>query len=81
MKRCWSNDLPYSNTEPYASEATRDNEWEPSDVPHLMILVPDEQMLVGLSTDPDNGGPFVMWRNTPYVHIMTPMPKYMPEEK
>ena len=75
------NDAPYSNTDPYATGPTPDNEWRPTDVPHLMILVPDEPMLEGLPTDPDNGGPWVMWRNTPYVHIMAPMPKYTPKAK
>jgi hypothetical protein len=72
------NDSPYSNTDPYATGPTPDNEWKPTDVPHLMILVPDDETLEGLPTDPD-GGPWVMWRGTPYVHIMAPMPKYTPE--
>ncbi len=76
-----ANDSPYSNTDPYFTEQTPDNEWKSQDVPHLMILVPDEQMLAGLPTDAENGGPWVMWRNTPYVHIMAPMPLYKPEEK
>lgn len=76
-----ANDSPYSNTDPYATEPTPDNEWKPTDVPHLMILVPDGAALTGLPTDPDNGGPWVMWRDTPYVHIMAPMPEYTPEEK
>lgn len=41
--------------------------------PHLMILVPDPAMLAGLSDDPDNGGPYVMWKGTPYAHIMVPV--------
>jgi hypothetical protein len=48
-------------------------------LPHLMILVPDSRMLEGLPVTPDSDGPWVMWRNTPYVHIMVPMPKYNPE--
>ena len=71
---------PESNTDPYAEGPAPDNEWMTEGVPHLMILVPDEEMLAGLPTDPNNGGPWVMWRNTPYVHIMAPMPKYTPPE-
>ncbi len=67
---------PESNTDPYATGPTQDNEWITDAVPHLMILVPDETMLKGLPTSPDQGGPWVMWRNTPYVHIMAPMPKH-----
>jgi hypothetical protein len=69
---------PESNTDPYATGPTPDNEWMTEGVPHLMILVPDEAALAGLPTDPNNGGPWVMWKGTPYVHIMAPMPKYTP---
>jgi hypothetical protein len=41
--------------------------------PHLMIIVPDPKMLEGISDDPDNGGPYVMWKDTPYAHIMVPV--------
>lgn len=70
---------PDSNTDPYAKGPTPDNEWMAQGMPHLMILVPDEKMLEGLPTDHAKGGPWVMWRNTPYVHIMAPMPHYKPE--
>lgn len=40
--------------------------------PHLMIIVPKE-MLKGITTDPDSGGPYVMWAETPYAHIMVPI--------
>lgn len=73
------NNGPDSNTDPYAKGPTSDNEWMMHGVPHLMILVPDENMLQGLPTNHSKGGPWVMWRNTPYVHIMAPMPLYSPE--
>lgn len=71
---------PESNTDPYAEGPTDDNEWMTDAVPHLMIIVPDNSMLEGLPVTPKEagGGPWVMWRNTPYVHIMAPMPKYNP---
>jgi hypothetical protein len=37
-----------------------------------MILVPDLKALTGISTDPGNGGPYVMYAGTPYAHIMAP---------
>jgi hypothetical protein len=37
-----------------------------------MILVPDESMLADLPDDPDVG-PYVMWKGTPYAHIMVPV--------
>ena len=69
-----------SNTDPYATGPTDDNEWIEDGVPHLMILVPDSKALEGMTTDPDDGGPWVMWKGTPYVHIMAPMPEYVPKE-
>lgn len=69
---------PESNTDPYAEGPTPDNEWLKDPVPHLMIVVPDDRMLSGLPVTPEDGGPWVMWRGTEYVHIMVPMPKYTP---
>lgn len=63
-----------SNTDPYATARTPDNEWG-VDPPHIMLLVPDPSMLEGMTTDRNNGGPWVMWKGTPYVHIMVPVDK------
>jgi len=60
-----------SNTDPYAKAKTPDNHWGPHP-PHVMILVPDLNSLRGISTDPANGGPYVMYAGTPYAHIMAP---------
>lgn len=72
---------PESNTDPYAKGPEPDNEWLEESVPHLMILVPDQDMLSGLPETPEKGGPWVMWANTEYVHIMVPMPKHTPSEQ
>lgn len=40
--------------------------------PHLMIIVPKEY-LQGITDDPTEGGPYVMWGDTPYAHIMIPV--------
>ena len=40
--------------------------------PHLMIVVPKE-MLKGITNDPNVGGPYVMWGDTPFAHIMVPV--------
>lgn len=60
-----------SNIDPYAEEETPDNDWV-VEGPHLMIIVPDAAALEGISTDPHNGGPYVMWKGTDYAHIMVP---------
>jgi hypothetical protein len=44
---------------------------------HLMILVP-RSALEGVTDDPTTGGPYVMWKDTDYAHLMVPvasMPK------
>lgn len=70
-----------SNTDPFAEGPTEDNEWIEEGVPHLMIVVPNDETLAELPTDPDNGGPWVMWKDTDYVHVMAPMPEYEPKQK
>ncbi len=39
---------------------------------HLMIALP-RAMLEGITDDPHAGGPYVMWGDTPYAHIMVPL--------
>lgn len=65
-------DMPVSNTDPYATGPTADNQWIPDGGPHIMVVFSDPAVLEGVSTDPDNGGPFVMWKGTPYAHVMIP---------
>jgi hypothetical protein len=65
-------DAGASNVDPYAEGPTADNEWVVSG-PHLMLIVPDLAALEGIPTDPDNGGPWVMWKGTPYAHVMIPV--------
>jgi len=40
--------------------------------PHLMIIVP-KAVLKGITNDPHAGGPYVMWGETDYAHIMIPV--------
>lgn len=84
----WQNKKPYSaesigisymlagdegasNVDPYAEGPTDDNEWIKEGA-HLMIVAPAE-MLEAFPTDPQNGGPYVMWKGTPYAHLMVPI--------
>lgn len=69
-----TSDAAGSNTDPYATEPTADNQWIEGG-PHLMVLVPDPKALKTLPTDPTLGVPWVMWKDTPYVHVMIPMGK------
>lgn len=65
-----AGDSGASNSDPYATEETDD--WVVVKA-HLMLIVPDPSMLEGIPTDPENGGPWVMWKGTPYAHVMVPV--------
>lgn len=71
-------DMPVSNIDPFATGPASDNQWVPNSGPHIMMVVADARLLEGLPTDPDNGGPWVMWKGTPYAHIMLPAPRLEP---
>lgn len=60
-----------SNIDPYAQAPTDDNQWI-VDGTHIMILAP-AALLEAYPTDPHNGGPYVMWKGTPYQHLMVPI--------
>lgn len=66
------DDMPVSNTDPFATVSTSTNQWIQDSGPHVMMLVPDQRMLESMSSDPKSGGPFVMWKGTPYAHVMVP---------
>ncbi len=72
-------DTPVSNTDPYATEKTTDEDWVADLEAHLMLLVPDRSAFENIPTDPHNGGPWIMWANTPYAHIMVPIDPYPPK--
>ena len=61
-----------SNTDPFATEPAPGESWI-EDPPHIMIVVPDPSTLDALPTDPNHGGPYVMWKGTPYAHLMVPV--------
>ena len=66
-----NGDKGASNTDPYATKRTADNQWVVSG-PHIMILPTDASQLDAYPTDWTKGGPWVMWKGTPYAHIMVP---------
>jgi hypothetical protein len=61
-----------SNKDPFATGPSPDNEWVVSPS-HIMVLFPDLKMLDAFPTDPKSGGPWVMWKGTPYAHLMVPV--------
>jgi len=60
-----------SNSDPYHPDPKNADDYTETG-PHLMIVVP-KPMLKGMTEDPNNGGPYVMWGDTPYAHIMVPV--------
>ncbi len=65
-------DTNVSNSNPYATDPNNGDVWI-EEGPHLMIVLPDRKMLEGMSSNPYSGGPYVMWKDTPYAHIMVPV--------
>lgn len=65
-------DFPVSNVDPFATAPTATNSWVVNGGPHIMMILSDTSLLKSLPTDPDNGGPWVMWAGTPYAHVMIP---------
>jgi hypothetical protein len=61
-----------NNKDPYDTKQDPGEVWV-QEGPHLMIIVPNPKMLEGISDDPDNGGPYLMWNGTPYTHVMVPV--------
>lgn len=60
-----------SNSDPYHPDPKNAADYVETG-PHLMIIVPKE-LLKGMTDDPKSGGPYVMWKDTPYAHIMVPV--------
>ncbi len=60
-----------SNSNPFHADHKSADDYTETG-PHLMIIVPRE-MLKGVSSDPSSGGPYVMWGDSPYAHIMVPV--------
>jgi hypothetical protein len=66
-------DAPTNNADPFDTKRDPGEVWAEERRPHLMIVVPDPKMFEGISDDPENGGPYIMWKGTPYAHIMVPV--------
>jgi hypothetical protein len=58
--------------DPFVQLAADSEEWL-ADPPHVMLYFPQGMLDDSqLPTDPGQGGPWLMWAGTPYVHIMVP---------
>jgi hypothetical protein len=62
-----------SNVDPFdMAGPSGTNNWVISP-PHIMIVFQDLKLLDAFPADPHTGGPWVMWKNTPYAHLMVPV--------
>ncbi len=60
-----------SNSDPYHSDHSSADDYVETPA-HLMVIVP-KAMMESMTTDPSSGGPYVMWKDTPYAHVMIPV--------
>ncbi len=60
-----------SNSDPYHPDPKNADDYVETG-PHLMIVMP-KRLLKGFTDDPTKGGPYVMWKDTPYAHLMVPV--------
>ncbi len=67
-----SRDGGASNINPFDTQPTANNDWM-VEGPHVMMLVPDPALLEALPAAHHGGGPYVMWKGTPYAHVMIPV--------
>ncbi|PWS36010.1 hypothetical protein DFH01_18020 [Falsiroseomonas bella] len=61
-----------SNTDPAAAQPSARNDWI-VEGPHIMIITPDAATMENVPAAHAGGGPYVMWKGTPYAHIMMPV--------
>jgi hypothetical protein len=64
--------LSPSNTDPFAATPPAGAQWV-KDGPHVMVIVPDPAALDAFSGNHMSGGPYVMYKGTPYAHLMVPV--------
>ena len=69
-------DTAVSNTDPFATKQEPGDDWVEDLGAHLMMLYPDPKMLKSFPTHSKTGGPWVMWADTPYAHLMLPIDSY-----
>lgn len=63
-----------SETDPYQMTPGPNEQWTP-DPPHLMLIASTTAELANLPSSKKDagGGPWVMWKGTPYAHVMVPV--------
>lgn len=65
--------LSPSNTDPFAETPPAGGAWM-KDGPHVMVIAPDPAMFDAFPGQHTPNGPYVMYKGTPYAHLMVPVP-------
>ena len=58
-------------SDPFADKNSKPADWVTTG-PHIMVSAP-AAALSSLPDKPSGGAPYVMWKGTPYAHIMVPV--------
>ena len=61
-----------SNVDPYATGPKPGESWVSAPA-HVMIFPSQKLDAKVYGTDPNSGGPWIMWAGTPYAHVMMPV--------
>ena len=64
--------LTPSNSDPFAETPPSGGDWM-KDGPHVMVIVPDPAILNAFSGEHSASHPYVMYKGTPYAHLMVPV--------
>lgn len=67
-----AGDALVNNNNPAATDPNDGGMWV-QEGPHLMMILPHASSIADLPRNPFASGPYVMWDNTPLVHIMVPL--------
>lgn len=63
-----------SNSDPFKTKPDSGQEWVKSG-PHVMLIYPDGAALASMTSDYTKGVPWVMFKGTPFAHVMVPVAK------
>jgi hypothetical protein len=66
---------PGTNEDPLAPPEEQAKHVQTDGGPHIALLVPDAKVFEGITTNPQEGRPWVMYKGTPYEHLMVPTPE------
>ena len=61
-----------SISDPFADPSKKPADWVVAG-PHIMVTGPNTSALTSIPGKPTGGAPWVMWKGTPYAHIMVPV--------